>query len=209
MNCKGLISALGRQSQAYLAPPNALSHSGSGTNNPAICSTIEMMAAVGIEKSLISLTPQTAFHYRQLANRLDNSDIDISYLLLDDDSGICRSILAASEFAAQSNLFFVSAGLHCIGQDAAGQLIHGVNRSTGVTAFRMRSQSSGERSSIPEMLVIDRPMRDRLREAGLDQLSEFTTLRQYCETNLNYSEVVLDSTCQIVNLMELSEADTP
>ena len=209
MNCKGLISALGRQSQAYLDPPNALSHSGSGTNNPAICPTIEMMSAMGIEKSLISLTTQTALLYRQLASRLDNTDLDISYLLLDDNSGICRSILAANEFAAQSNLFFASAGLHCIGQEVARQLNQAVSRSTGVTAFRMRSQSSDESLSIPEMLVIDRPMRDQLRGADFDLLSEFAALRQYCETNLSYSEVEFDSACLYVDMMNFSEAETP
>ncbi len=207
MNCKGLIYALGRWSQAYLPLTVTGSYTERVDDIPRVCFTIEMMAAAGIKKILIAATPENLIRHREVVRQFTNLEADLSYLVLDEDAGISRSIVAASEFAAQSNLLIANAGIYCEGEGLSSRLATAVLRSKGVTAFRMRGSLCMEGEFLPHILVLDSRVRGNLREEDPEQLNEVPALRKYCSINFRYSECDFGDGCYFVDLIDCSEVE--
>ena len=159
------------------------------------------MAAAGVQKVLIGATPENLVRYRDVVHRSTELEADVSYLLLDGSEGITRSILAAGEFAAQSNLVVVSAGLYCGGGDVAPRLHTALDRSKGVTAFRMEGRLSSRNHFLPEILVLDARVRNHLRNSNAEHLADITELRKFCAINFRYSECDLSDTWHFVDLV--------
>ena len=176
-------------------------------DKPLVCFTIEMMAAAGIKKVLIGATPENVVRYRDVVLQSTELEVDVSYLLLDGSEGIARSILAAGEFAAQSNLVVASAGLYCGGADLIPRLHAALGRSKGVTAFRMQGRLSSINRFLPEILVLDARVRNHLRNSNAEHLADITELRKFCAINFSYSECDLGDSCHFVDLVGSVDQD--
>ncbi len=207
MNCKGLIFALGRWSQAYLPITVTGNHTETLDDIPRVSFTIEMMVSAGIKKILIGATPENLVRHREVVRQNNKLEADLSYLVLDENAGIARGILAASEFAAQSNLLITNAGVYCEGQCLSSRLATALHRSKGATAFRMRGCLSMDGEYIPRMLVLDSRVRGNLRKESAEQLTEIPTLRKFCAINFRYSECDFEGGCHFVDLTDSSEVE--
>lgn len=207
MNCKGLIFALGRWSQTCLPVTVTGTHTERVDDIPRVSFTIEMMVAAGIKKILIGATPENLIRHREVVRQNTKWEADLSYLVLNEDAGISLSLLAASEFAAQSNLLVADAGTYCEGQNLSSRLTTVLHRSKGVTAFRMRGRLSMDGESVPRMLVLDSRVRGNLRKEGAEQLTGISALRKYCAINFRYSECDFEDSCHFVDLIDCSEVE--
>ena len=207
MNCKGLIIALGRWSQAYQPLTVKRNHKDKVHDIPRVSFTIDMMVSSGIKKILIGATPENLIRHREAVRQNTNLAADVSYLVLDEDAGISRSILAASEFAAQSNLLIANAGVYCEGQGFSSRLTTELHRSKGVTAFRARGCLSLEGESVPDLLVLDSRVRGHLRKQGAENLTEITALRKFCAISFRYSECDFGDDCHFVDLIDCTEVE--
>ncbi len=207
MNCKGLILALGRWSQTYQPITVTGSHIERVADIPRVSFTIDMMVSAGIKKILIGATPENLIRHREAVRQNTKLEVNLSYLVLDVGDGITQSILAASEFAAQSNLLVANAGVYCEGQSLSSRLATVLHRSKGVTAFRMSGRLSLDGEFVPDMLLLDSRVRGYLRKDGAENLTEISALRRHCAINFRYSECDFEDGNHFVDLVGCSEVD--
>ncbi|MDE0310347.1 MAG: hypothetical protein OXI60_11060 [Acidiferrobacterales bacterium] len=207
MDCKGLIFALGRQSQASLPITVTGNRTESADDIPRVCFTIEVMASAGIRKILIGATPENLIRHREAVRQYADLKAELSYLVLDEDAGVSRGLLSASEFASRSSLMIADAGLYCEGRGLSSRLATVLHHCKGVTAFRMRGCLSMEGELVPRMLVLDARVRDKLRAQDADQLTEISALRKFCAINFGYTECDFEDSSHFVDLNDCSEVD--
>ena len=205
MNAKGFIFALGKWSDSHLPLAKTFSLTGALSGCPRIQFPLGMMVSAGIGKILIGSTPENVARVREIIQDGSGFGAEVSYLLLDEDSGIDQAILEASEFIAQSTVLITGAGLCCIGTEFSTKLNSELKHCKGATGFRIRNSLADENQVKLEILALDVRAQKRIRqEIGNRILTarEIEDLQSYCAATLRYSEVDVGQNIAYLNSVD-------
>ena len=207
MERKGLISALGKWSNAHTSIQVLDSATEMLACMPRIRYPLAMMTGAGIRKIIVACTPNNAVElYQQLK---DGSDfgVQLSYVLVDDATSIAQALVAAAEFRGQSGLLVAGGGVCCVDgelRSAASSIARGV-----VSVRMRRAESHGASIGIPELLFFNNHSLNKLANLNKkNSLSkEISDLRVLAASCLNYSEVNLSTSCSYIDLVDGAEFD--
>ncbi len=201
MNAKGLIFAHGPWSAAHLAVSEDAGFCPPLTDTPRVLCTVSTMTGAGIEKILITVTPES-FHPLRDAVRSDFGDgVQVSYLLSEKNSSLIWLIAQSNEFIAQSKVLVMTAGTCCVKQHSIKKLQDSVGRCRGTLAIRMQNACTGEMTGCDTACVMDAKSQKQLRQdltalrvpktltQLADQLSEYPN---FSRTNLGHEALFVD-----------------
>jgi len=205
MKIKGLVFSHGTWSDSHLGASTSDGFASPLTDTPRVVCTLATMTALGIERILISVTPesfpaiQSAVH-----SHFDHRDTQVSYLLSENETSLTALVAQANEFAGQSHLLAMTAGACYVRRHSIKQAKESIGPYRGALEIRMRNAGTGKSAYAPAALVADAKSQKLLLESQTPQLfsQTFAQLVEDLRDLPNFSTVDLGPKAFFVDLMK-------
>ena len=190
LDVKGLIIAHGEREGGYLSAPGADSASNRLADTPRIQFTLASMAAAGVEKILISVSPEDLIGLKDAVRRSAYLSADVSYLLVNAETSLCTAIGEANEFMARAKVLVMAGGVFFVAIPSKAKLIQAVNVAQGATWFTARRGNEVKAAKGTGVFLLDKASQSALRQGRCQpgECRDSSGLREYCIRELKYSE---------------------
>ncbi len=199
MTCKGMIFAVGMESNAHLPMPQVSGFDAQLRATPKIHFALAMLMQAGVRQVLIGASEANVVALHTLLGDGSSVGAEISYLLLDRNCSIEQSLSVGIRYFANCPVLFTLPGV-CCSHFILPDLAH--IPKNGFISFRMQSGRTGGDDQSPSMFLIGNRSLHKIRRRSVGLMvgsKDVEQFRRAWMTQLKYRDMDLTEQCVFVN----------